>query len=219
MLPCYSCSLYTVAMLTEPASHGGCFTSLAGYTYIGEMRRITVWICNNLNLRTFLPLFSTALATTWYGLFWSVEHFAGLTGGLGFMDMQPLLTTDELFAQIGSYSAEAVRYYLSWSLFDFAWPLMTFSTMCFISAWLCRFLDTQWQARLWVLVAAAYTTVLIDWAENIGFMLLVSGLPDKPLWLAQVTLTLHAGKLLFNLLFNLGFFVLLGTVIASRLRR
>ncbi len=183
------------------------------------MRRITAWIQQHLHVRTFLPVLVTALATTWYGLFWSVEHFAELTGGLIFMDMQPGLTTPELFTQIGSYSTDAIRYYQTWIVFDFVWPFVTFSTMCFISAWLVRFAGDSWNARLWLLIGCAYTTVLFDWAENLGFLWLISALPEEPVWLARGTLTLHAGKLFFNLLFNATFLALLVAVIAARVHR
>jgi hypothetical protein len=182
-------------------------------------QRIAELINSCLHLRIFLPLLSLALATTWYGLFWSVEYFSALTGGLSFMDMQPTLTAAELFTQIRSYSADTVSYYLLWSAFDYAWPFITFTTMLFITAWLFRFTAEKWQEKFWVLVAAAYATVLMDWLENIGFALLVTGLPDEPLWLAQTTLALHAGKLFFNMVFNLGFWVLLVAVIAISIRK
>lgn len=183
------------------------------------MKRIALLISSNLSLRVFIPLLAMALGTTWYGLFWSVDYFAGLTGGLTFMDMQPMLTADALFAQIGTYSPETVRYYLGWSAFDYAWPFITFTTMLFISAWLIRFVAEKWRQRFWLLVASAYLTVLMDWLENIGFAALVIGLPDEPMWLAQTTLVLHAGKLFFNMVFNLGFWILLSAAIIARLRK
>jgi hypothetical protein len=183
------------------------------------MKRIARLIESNLNLRVFLPLLAAALATTWYGLFWSVDYFAELTSGLRFMDMQPTLTTAALFDQIRLYSPETVRFYLGWSAFDYAWPLITFTTMLFISAWLFRFVAEKWQQRFWLLVASAYLTVLMDWLENIGFVALVVGLPDEPLWLARTTLLLHAGKLFFNMVFNLGFWFLLVAVIFISMKR
>jgi hypothetical protein len=173
------------------------------------MNAIATKIQANLNLRVFLPLLVVALLTTWYGLFWSVAYFSALTGGLRFIDMQPTLTADKLFAQIHLYSPETIEFYLGWSLFDYLWPLVTFTTMCFISAWLFRFLSPKWQRWFPPLVASAYLTVLFDWAENIGFVTLVLGLPAEPMWLAQVTLLLHAGKLVFNMVFNIGFWIAL----------
>ena len=183
------------------------------------MKRIADLIQANLKLKLFLPLLTAALGTTWYGLFWSVGYFSTLTNGLRFMDMQPTLTADALFTQIRSYSSDTVNFYLGWSLFDYAWPLITFTTMLLISAWLLNFLAPKWQQRFWLLVASAYLTVLMDWFENIGFVSLILGLPDEPLWLAQATLLLHASKLFFNMAFNLGFWVLLVAVIISALRR
>lgn len=175
-------------------------------------------IIASLNLRVFLPLLIAALASTWYGLFWSTDHFAVLTGGLHFMDMQPRLTADVLFAEIERYDPATTRFYLWWSLFDYAWPFITFTTMLFISAWLCRFADPRWVSRFAWLVAFAYITVGLDWAENVGFASLVVMRPTGPLWLAQLTLALHAGKLIFNMLFNLGFWALLLTVLLRRIR-
>jgi hypothetical protein len=172
----------------------------------------------NLNLRVFLPLLAAALATTWYGLFWSVEHFSVLTNGLGFMDMQPRLTVDALFEQIRTYSADATRFYLGWSVFDYFWPLLTFTTMLFISAWLFGFLPETARRRFPWLIASAYLTVLMDWFENVGFAILVVGLPAEPHWLAQTTLLLHAGKLIFNMVFNLGFWALLIAAIIAGIK-
>jgi hypothetical protein len=182
------------------------------------MRKIASFIQAHLTLRVFLPLLAAALATTWYGLFWSVDHFSGLSGGLGFLDMQPWLTADELFTQIRSYPEEAVEFYLGWSAFDYAWPFITFTTMLFISAWLLHFVPAAWQTWFPWMVAAACMTVLMDWAENAGFSLLVMTPSQERLWLAQFTLFLHAMKLLFNLLFNLGFWLLLATSIISRIK-
>jgi len=182
------------------------------------MKTIAKKIQANLNLRVFLPLFIMALAMTWYGLFWSVRHFSELTGGLRFIDMQPTLTADVLFEQVRSYSAETISYYLGWSAFDYLWPFVTFTTMCFISAWLFTFLSLKWQRWFPPLVASAYFTVVMDWAENIGFAALVVGLPNEPLWLAQLTLLLHAGKLAGNAIFNVGFLLVLIAVLATKLR-
>ncbi len=167
------------------------------------MDRIARLIQDNLHLRVFLSLLALALASTWYGLFASVEHFKALTGGLSFIDMQPWLTVETLFEQIRTYSPDTISYYIGWSLFDYAWPLITFTTMLFISFWLLSFMPEKWQLRFWMFVASAYMTVLMDWAENVGFVGLVMALPNEPQWLAQVTLGLHVGKLVFNMVFNI----------------
>ncbi len=99
-------------------------------------RRVAETIRANLTLRVFLPLLAAALATTWYGLWPSLEHFAELTGGLRFVNMQPALTSALLLEQVRGYSPETIRYYLWWIAFDFAWPFLTFTAMLFIAAWL-----------------------------------------------------------------------------------
>jgi len=180
--------------------------------------RIADKIQTRLKLVIFLPLLLAALATTWYGLFWSVSHFSGLTDGLRFMDMQPTLTASSLFAQIQTYDATAAQFYLWWSLFDYAWPFITFTTMLFVTAWLLNRLSVKWQGVFPWLVASAYLTVLMDWLENIGFATLVIVRPDEPAVLAQLTLVLHAAKLFFNMLFNLGFWVVLLVVIVLSVR-
>jgi hypothetical protein len=174
-------------------------------------------ILENLTLRTFLPLMALALATTWYGLGWSRQHFESLTGGSTFFDIQPALTAAELFAQLRTYSDETVTFYIGWSIFDFAWPLITFTTMLFIAGWLLNFATAFWTRWFGLFVASAYLTVLMDWAENTGFLALVASRPDEPLWLAQTTLTLHGAKLFFNMIFNLAFWSLAATVIYHRL--
>ena len=183
------------------------------------MDRITRLILGHLNLPVFLPLLGLALAATWFGLFASVEAFAAMTGGLSFMDMQPWLTVATLFEQIRTYAPETVRYYIGWSIFDYIWPLLTFTAMLFISGWLLGFLSQKWQPHFRWFVASAYLTVLMDWAENVGFVALVTSLPAEPLWLARVTLGLHASKLVFNMVFNVLFWILLVAVIVVVIRR
>jgi hypothetical protein len=183
------------------------------------MDRIARLIQGHLNLPVFFPLLGLALVATWYGLFTSVEAFSAMTGGQSFMDMQPWLTVDTLFAQIRTYAPETVNYYIGWSMFDYIWPFLTFTTMLFISAWLIGLLPKSSKIRFSWLIASAYLTVLMDWLENIGFVALVTGLPAEPLWLARLTLSLHAGKLIFNMVFNVLFWVLLGTVIFALVSR
>ena len=182
------------------------------------VQRIAGIIQANLNLRVFLPLLAAALLSTWYGLFWSVEHFASLTGGLRVMDMQSGLTAAQLFTQIRTYSAETTRFYLWWELFDYAWPFLTFTAMLFISAWLIHFLPAKAQRLFPWLVASAYLTVLMDWCENIGFASLVVLRPDEPMWLAQLTAALHAGKFICVMVFNLGFLIALLAAIVAGIR-
>lgn len=178
-------------------------------------KHIAASIQARLRLSLFLPLLCVALLTTWYGLFWSVEYFSSLTGGLRFVDMQPTLTVDALFTQIRTYDNQTTVFYLWWLVFDYAWPFLTFTTMLFIAGWLFQYVDAGWSRCFPWLVGFAYMTVLMDWAENSGFSALVLLRPVEPLWLAQITLALHAAKLTFNMLFNLGFWVLLAAVLGK----
>ena len=90
--------------------------------------------------------------------------------------------------------------------------------MLFITAWLLNRLAAKWNYIFRWLVGSAYLTVVMDWLENIGFATLVVMRPDEPLWVAQLTLVFHAAKLLLNLVFNLGFWLLLVTVIVVGMR-
>lgn len=180
------------------------------------MQRIADLIRNALTLRVFLPLLALALAATWYGLGPSLERFAELTGGRRFVDMQPALTAASLIEQARGYSPETVRYYLWWSAFDFAWPLLTFTTMLFISAWLFRFLPDNAQKLFVPLVVVAYATVLADWGENIAFLGVVLTETPEPLALARAAIVLHGAKLSIMMLFNAGVLALLLWVIAWR---
>jgi hypothetical protein len=174
------------------------------------MNTIKKLILENLNLRVFLPLLGLALATTWFGLFWSKQHFETLTGGTTFVDMQPGITPTLLFEQLGTYSVEAISFYIWWLLFDYAWPFITFTTMLFITAWLLNFVAAKWSDWFWLYIASAYLTVLMDWGENTGFLILTlyAGL-HEPMMLAKITLGMHAAKLFFNMVFNAAFWILL----------
>ncbi|MEJ2139057.1 MAG: hypothetical protein P8Y61_06365 [Gammaproteobacteria bacterium] len=134
------------------------------------------------------------------------------------MDMQPALDVESLFQQIRTYDELATEFYLWWSLFDYAWPFITFTTMVVTTAWLMGLLSDRWQLWFPLIMSAAYITVLMDWLENLGFATLIIVRPAEPLWLAEITLGLHAAKLLFNLLFNLGFLVVFVTVVSVKIK-
>lgn len=173
-------------------------------------------IRRSLRLQVFLPLLALALVATWYGLGPSLEHFAELTGGRRFVDMQPDLTAASLIEQARGYSPETVRFYLWWSAFDFAWPLLTFTTMLFIAAWLFRFLPDKAHKLFTPLVVVAYATVLADWGENVAFVGVVLAPTPEPLALARLAIVLHAAKLSIMMVFNAGVLALLLCVIARK---
>lgn len=180
------------------------------------MQRLADLIRRSLRLRVFVPLLALALAATWYGLGPSTARFAALAGGQRFVDMQPALTAASLIGQAGSYSPEAVRYYLGWSAFDFAWPLLTFTAMMFIVAWLFRCLPGRHQWLFTPVVAVGYTAVLMDWGENLAFVGVVLTASEQPLALARAAVFLHGAKLVFLAVFNLACLAVLLAAIARR---
>lgn len=183
------------------------------------MHTVKKLILDNLSLAVFLPLLTIALATTWYGLFWSKDYFELLTGGTTFFDMQPGLTSVTLFEQLRTYSEDTISFYIGWVVFDYLWPFITFTTMLFISGWLLKFVSEKWLQWFWLFIASAYLTVLMDWGENTGFIYLALSRPVEPALVAQITLIIHAAKLFFNMVFNLAFWALLFTAIISRIRK
>ncbi len=173
------------------------------------MPSIADFIRRSLRLTIFLPLLVLSLVATWYGLGPSQAHFAALTDGQRFVDVQPGLTVDNLIGQAGSYSPGAVHYYLQWSGFDFAWPLLTFTATMFIVGWLFRFLPNRRQGLFTFIVAAGYAAVLMDWSENLAFIWVVLHADPPPLAVARLAVTLHAAKLFFLAVFNLACFAVL----------
>lgn len=180
------------------------------------MQRLADLIRRSLSLRLFLPLLALALAATWYGLGPSQTRFATLTGGQRFVDVQPELTAVSLIEQARSYGPEAVHYYLWWSAFDFAWPLLTFSAMMFIAAWLFRLLPARRQGLFTLVVAVGYAAVLMDWGENLAFVGVVITVPHESLALAKLAVFLHGAKLFFLAVFNVACLATLLWAIARR---
>ena len=180
------------------------------------MRSIADLIRRSLRLTIFLPLLALSLVATWFGLGPSQAHFAALADGQRFVDVQPGLTVDGLIAQAGSYGPEAVHYYLQWSGFDFAWPLLTFTAMMFIVGWLFRFLPAGRQGLFTVIVAVGYAAVLMDWGENIAFVWVVLHPEPPPLLVARLAVTLHTAKLFFLAVFNLACFAVLFWVLGRK---
>lgn len=166
------------------------------------MQRIADLIRRSLRPGVFLPLLVLALAATWYGLGPSPDRFAALTGGQRFVDMQPGLTAESLVGQARGYSPGTVRYYLAWSAFDFAWPLLTFTAMLFVVAWLFRFLPERAQPLFAAVVAVGYGAVLMDWGENLGFVGVTLAADPRPMLVARAAVGLHVAKLAFLAVFN-----------------
>jgi hypothetical protein len=167
------------------------------------MHAIAALIRRSLRLSIFLPLLALSLLATWYGLGPSQVHFAALTDGQRFVDVQPALTADSLITQARSYRPDAVHYYLQWSGFDFAWPLLTFTATMFIAGWLFRFLPAGRQGLFTFIVAAGYAAVLMDWGENLAFVWVVLHVDPPPSLVARLAVTLHSAKLIFLAVFNL----------------
>ena len=173
------------------------------------MHSIAALIRRSLRLPIFLPLLALSLLATWYGLGPSQAHFAALTDGQRFVDVQPALTADSLITQARSYGPDAVHYYLQWSGFDFAWPLLTFTATMFIAGWLFRFLPAGRQGLFTFIVAAGYAAVLMDWGENFAFVWVVLHVDPAPWVVARLAVTLHTGKLACLTVFNLACFAAL----------
>ena len=173
------------------------------------MQSIADLIRRSLRLTVFLPLLALSLAATWFGLGPSQAHFAGLTDGQRFVDVQPGLTVAGLITQAASYGPQAVHYDLQWSAFDFAWPFLTFTAMMFIAGWLFRFLPAARQGLFTFIVATGYAAVLMDWSENLSFVWVVLHANPPPLDVAQLAVTAHAAKLFFLAVFNLACFAVL----------
>lgn len=167
------------------------------------MQRLADLIRRSLNARVFLPLLALALVATWFGLGPSQARFAALTGGMRFVDVQPVITPEAIITQMQAYGPEAVRYYVQWSGFDFAWPLLTFTAMMFIVAWLFRFLPAERQGLFTAVVAVGYGAVVMDWCENVCFVGIALTAAQAPLGLARVAVTFHGAKLACLALFNL----------------
>ena len=185
----------------------------------GLARSIAAGISARLNARTFLQLLAVALVATWYGLGPSLDRIVELTGRR-FVDMQPGITVPELLSQLAAYTPGTAHFYIAWLAFDFAWPFVTYTAMLFMSAWLLRHAGGEWPARLWWFVGVAYTTVLMDWAENVGFGLLTAG--GQSAFVAELAVFAHRAKLGCNLVFNALFLVALvsaGLSFARRVRR
>jgi hypothetical protein len=167
------------------------------------MQRLADLIRRSLSLGVFLPLLALALVATWFGLGPSQLKFAGLTGGMKFVDVQPVIAPESIVSQMQAYSPEAVRYYLLWSGFDFAWPLLTFTAMMFIVAWLFRFLPAERQGLFTSVVAVGYAAVLMDWSENACFIGVALSAAQAPVGLARIAVAFHTAKLVCLTIFNL----------------
>jgi hypothetical protein len=179
------------------------------------MRWVATRILAALRWPVFLGWLAAALLATWYGLGVSARRFEAIAGR-PFVDLQPGLTPEALREQVAAYPAEAVDYYLRWSVFDFAWPFVAYTAMLFVTAWLLRRAGrTGW---LPLLVGVAYATVLMDWSENIGFASLAAAPAGEPAWLASVAVYCHRAKLVLNVVFNAGFGVAFAAAVWRRVR-
>ena len=67
-----------------------------------------------------------------------------------------------------------MRYYLQWSGFDFAWPLLTFTATMFIAGWLFRFLPNRRLGLFTFIVAVGYAAVLVYVDARLALVCLTS---------------------------------------------
>jgi hypothetical protein len=139
-----------------------------------------------------------------YFLFFLWGPFFTLNTGVKVFDMQPLLTPENIYAQLPSYTEEAIAVYWKFVALDYVFPVTGALGVLVLLVMMCRactsaFSKTMFKARLWLVPLGI---IPFDWLENTGFIILIRLFPVKAWNLAQYVCWCKYAKMLCVVLLN-----------------
>ena len=123
--------------------------------------------------------------------------FPALTDGYTPFDMQNSLTTEQIYPQLATYTDEALGLYRWFQSVDFIFPMVAALMMAVITAFSVRVVlpDTYPKVVGNRLLLLFFLPALFDWAENIGFLWIVSLWPEQSAEAANLAIIAKKAKL------------------------
>ena len=123
-------------------------------------------------------------------------EFQAATDGLRPLDLNRNLDTATIYSELPDYTAESRAIYLRFALADFVYPFAAAAFFALLWSRLFRGASHPLAVRAVSggMLALPLTFMLIDWAENIGFLIVIFGYPERFPSVAAIAATLKGVK-------------------------
>jgi hypothetical protein len=159
----------------------------------------------------FIGLVITMVLVQW-SLFRSDAVFTVLSG-LPTIDVQNVVSVDEVVRQIQSYSADAILAYELFAVIDYGFPLLAGLVQAAAALWLIRVANARTRRQLpqW-LVLIFLLAPAVDYLENIAIAVAIA--TDGATLPVTLALVFKAGKLSMLAISSAALFVTLGYTLA-----
>jgi len=160
-------------------------------------RRITAFFLRHGNGRNLLLALAAALVA--FALFGVVlvPGFQAVTGGLYPIDMSFPTTPVVIYRELPAYTEASRRIYGWFFLLDFFWPPLLACVFALAWCWLAVHTRHPLPGRLigGGVLLLPFAQALLDWLENLGFIILINAYPARLTALAWATGTVKHAKL------------------------
>lgn len=182
------------------------------------IQRLTLFIQQRATGRNLgLALLAAMLVFALFGAV-LVPRFQAVTGGLYPIDMSFPTTPEVIYRELPAYTAASRQAYAWFVLVDFIWPPLLAWVFALAWCWLAGRTRHPLPARMVAggLLALPFAEALLDWLENLGFILLIYSFPERLTVLAWTAGTIKHAKLV---LYALCWLVTLMFVALAAVRR
>lgn len=139
--------------------------------------------------------------------------------GVKVFDLQPLLTPDDIYAQLPAYTEEAIAVYWKFVALDYVFPVTGALSVLILLVMMFRagtsvFSKKMFNAKLWLVPLGI---IPFDWLENTGFIIIIRFFPTKAWSLAQYTCWCKYSKMMCVMLLNIVLFIGAVTFVVERI--
>jgi hypothetical protein len=128
--------------------------------------------------------------------------FEERTNGIKLLDLTVFIKPDQVYPVISSYNQSDITFYFYFSAFDYIFPLVGSIWYSCLTATLLKKLSVS-EGHHWsgYLVILPYLTCLLDWLENINYLIIISSFPYKINLLTYIVSVVAHSKV-YNLWFT-----------------
>jgi hypothetical protein len=127
--------------------------------------------------------------------------FQAATEGLRPFDLNFGISADVMYGDLPSYSDESRRLYLWFAVADFVYPAAAAGFFALLWAWMFNKAPNRGFDRLLSIgvLGLPFLFALVDWLENIGFLIVVFGYPNEYRSIGTLAGTLKGAKPLIEI--------------------
>jgi hypothetical protein len=128
-----------------------------------------------------LLMFALTVVSFYLMAFVIVPAFNAATAGLDPFDLNFGITAEQMYEELPYYTDESRRLYIWFALADYVYPLANAGFFALLWAWLFRTSPNALLDRLkcYGMLLLPFLFTLIDWSENLGFLIVVFGYPAE----------------------------------------